>query len=264
MICGSRKDILEMEYGLIGGKLGHSYSKEIHEKLADYTYELCPLTEEEFHQFMKKADFKAINVTIPYKKMVIPYLKELDDGAKKIGAVNTIVNRDGELFGYNTDYPGFIYMLKQNSIDVAGKKVIVIGNGGAAQAVKAALKTLGADELVIVKRTSDGEAITYEEAYRSHTDAEVIVNTSPVGMYPDVDSSPIDLAPFKKCTSVVDVIYNPITTKIVAQARELGMKGITGLEMLIAQAKYAVEIFLDNELDESLIDRIYQEMLQQF
>ncbi|MCR4605290.1 MAG: shikimate dehydrogenase [Eubacterium sp.] len=250
-----------MDYGLIGGKLGHSYSKEIHEKLADYTYELKPLTDEEFDPFMEAREFKAINVTIPYKKHVIPYLKELDESAAAIGAVNTIVNKNGDLYGYNTDYPGFIYMLKANDIEVAGKKVMVLGNGGAAQAVKAALKSLGAKELVVVKRTTDGESITYEEAYAEHTDAEVIVNTSPVGMYPDVDSSPIDLKPFEKCTAVVDVIYNPITTKLVEQARGLGMTGITGLEMLIAQAKYAVEIFLDKSLDDKLIDEIYKDMI---
>ncbi len=250
-----------MEYGLIGGKLGHSFSKEIHEELADYTYELCPLSEEEFPRFMEAREFRAINVTIPYKQSVIPYLKEMDAGAGVIGAVNTIVNRGGELYGYNTDYPGFLYMLRQNGIEVYGKKVLLIGNGGAAQAVKACLNDEGAGELVIVRRKPDPACVTYDEVYSAHTDAEIVVNTSPVGMFPDVDSSPLDLSLFKKCEAVVDVIYNPLTTKIVEQAGELGIKGITGLEMLVAQAKYAVEIFLDTEIDDSEIDRIYKKML---
>ena len=250
-----------MDYGLIGGKLGHSYSKEIHEELADYSYDLCPLSDDEFIPFMEAHEFKAINVTIPYKKRVIPYLDELDKKAEAIGAVNTIVNRGGKLFGYNTDYDGFNYMLQKHGVELAGKKVLVIGNGGAAQAIKACVKDGGAAETVIVRRSSDEECVTYEEVMAGHTDCDVIINTSPVGMYPEVDAQPIDLKPFSKCEAVLDLIYNPLTTKLVAQARELGMKGITGLEMLIAQAKVAVEIFLDIQIDDARIDEIYQRMV---
>ena len=249
-----------MDYGLIGGKLGHSYSKEIHEELASYTYDLCPLTEEEFAPFMEAHEFKAINVTIPYKKKVIPYCKKLDDGASAIGAVNTIVNRGGELHGYNTDYMGFLYMVKKHGIDMKGKDVLVLGNGGAAQAIKAAVRKLDAASLTIVDVVDDGESITYDEAYANHTDVDIIVNTSPIGMYPKVDASPIDLTKFEKCTAVLDVIYNPLTTKLVAQARELGKVGVTGLEMLIAQAKYAVEIFLNTAIADEKIDEIYKRM----
>lgn len=251
-----------MDYGLIGEKLGHSYSKIIHEKLADYTYDLCPLSKEEFKDFMEKREFKAINVTIPYKKDVIPYLKEMDESATAIGAVNTIVNKEGNLYGYNTDMPGFIYMVNQNKIQMKDKKVVVLGNGGAAQAIKAAVQKLGAREMIVVDIVPAEGVISYDECFTHHTDADILVNTSPVGMYPKVDASPVDLTAFPHCQAVLDVIYNPITTRLVAQARELGMIGVTGLEMLVAQALYAVEIFLQNDIPEEKIQEIYKEILE--
>ncbi|MDY3909708.1 MAG: shikimate dehydrogenase [Eubacterium sp.] len=253
-----------MKYGLIGEKLSHSYSKIIHEKLADYTYDLCPLTKKEFPVFMEQREFSAINVTIPYKCDVIPYLESMDESAAAIGAVNTIVNRDGKLYGYNTDLPGFIYMAEKNGISMEGKKVVVLGNGGAAQAIKAGIKKLGAASMIVVgHRVMKEGVITYEECFEKHADADIIVNTSPVGMYPASDASPVDLTRFPQCEAVLDIIYNPLTTKLVAQARELGMTGVTGLEMLVAQAKYAVEIFLDTKLDERVIDDIYRELAAQ-
>lgn len=250
-----------MEYGLIGETLGHSYSKQIHEQLADYCYEPHPLSREEFPVFMEEKAFRAINVTIPYKQAVIPYLAAMDESAKAIGAVNTIVNRAGKLYGYNTDMPGFIYMVKNNGIDLNGKKVVVLGNGGASQAIQAGVKKLGASRLIIVgHRTMTEGMITYEECFREHSDAEIVVNTSPVGMFPNVDASPVDLTHFPNCEAVLDIIANPLTTKLTAQAKALGKKGVTGLEMLIAQAKYAVEIFLDTQIPEEKIDEIYQAM----
>ena len=249
-----------MDYGLIGEKLGHSYSKDIHEMLADYTYDLCPLTKEEFAEFMEKKKFKSINVTIPYKRDVIPYLDEMDDNAKAIGAVNTIVNKDGKLYGHNTDFSGFMYMLKKHDIDVAGKKCLVLGDGGASKAVVAVLKKMGASEVIIVDIIKTETAITYDECFEKHTDAQFIANASPVGMYPKCDASPVDLTRFPKCEAVADVIYNPLQTKLVAQAEELGMKGVNGLEMLVAQALYAVEFFLDTKLDEEKIDEVYRKI----
>ena len=249
-----------MDYGLIGEKLGHSYSKDIHEMLADYTYDLCPLTKEEFAEFMEKKDFKSINVTIPYKRDVIPYLDEMDDNAKAIGAVNTIVNKDGKLYGHNTDFSGFMYMLKKHDIDVAGKKCLVLGDGGASKAVVAVLKKMGASEVIIVDIIKTETAITYDECFEKHTDAQFIANASPVGMYPKCDASPVDLTRFPQCEAVADVIYNPLQTKLVAQAEELGMKGVNGLEMLVAQALYAVEFFLDTKLDEEKIDEVYRKI----
>lgn len=250
-----------MEYGLIGEKLGHSASKEIHGMLADYTYELHPLTKDEFPSFMEQHSFRAINVTIPYKQDVIPYLAYVDNTAREIGAVNTIVNRDGRLYGYNTDMPGFMYMVRKNGIDMTGRKVVVLGNGGASQAIQAGVKHLGASEQIIVgHRTIKEGVITYSECFEKHSDADIIINTSPVGMFPNVDASPVDLVNFPRCHAVIDIIANPLTTKLTSQAEELGMIGITGLEMLIAQAKYAVEIFLDKEIPEERIDEIYQTM----
>lgn len=250
-----------MEYGLIGEKLGHSASKEIHGMLADYTYELHPLTKDEFPSFMEQHSFRAINVTIPYKQDVIPYLAYVDDTAREIGAVNTIVNRDSRLYGYNTDMPGFMYMVRKNGIDMTGRKVVVLGNGGASQAIQAGVKHLGASEQIIVgHRTIKEGVITYSECFEKHSDADIIINTSPVGMFPNVDASPVDLVNFPRCHAVIDIIANPLTTKLTSQAEELGMIGITGLEMLIAQAKYAAEIFLGKEIPKERIDEIYQTM----
>lgn len=249
-----------MDYGLIGEKLGHSYSKDIHEMLADYTYDLCPLTKEEFETFMEKHDFKSINVTIPYKQKVIPYLDEMDDNAKAIGAVNTIVNKNGKLCGHNTDFSGFLYMLQKHNISIEGKKCVVLGDGGASKAIVAVLKKLGAGEIVIVDIIRTDSAITYEECFEKHTDAEFIANASPVGMFPKCDASPVDLTKFPDCKAVADVIYNPLETRLVAQAKELGMIGVNGLEMLVAQALYAVEFFLDTKIDEAKIDEVYQKI----
>ena len=247
-------------YGLIGEKLGHSYSKIIHEQLADYTYDLIPLTKEEFVPFMETKNFAAINVTIPYKKDVIPYLDEISDAARNIGAVNCIVNHGGKLIGHNTDYAGFLYTLRNNNIKIAGEKVLVLGNGGAAKAIVAALRDLNPKELITVKYKEEPGVITYEQAAHMHADASVIVNTSPVGMYPDIDVSPIDIAPYEALTAVVDIIYNPTTTKLLAQAKERGITAVNGLEMLVAQAKYAVELFLDTEIPDERISEITQSL----
>jgi len=270
-----------MRYGLIGERLGHSYSKMIHERLADYTYDLIPLTREEFGPFMEQKEFTAINVTIPYKQAVIPYLDEIHPLAKEIGSVNTIINKDGRLIGFNTDFYGFEYMLTHNQIQIAGKKCLVLGNGGTSQTVQAVLKHLGASEIYVVSRSGEqhlqrsetdhntvpsGEAnpvrtISYEVCYQNHTDAAVIVNTTPLGMYPNIDSSPLDLADFTRCEAVMDVIFNPLRTKLTLQAESQRIKAVTGLEMLVAQAKQAIEYFLDRKLEDSLIDEIYQKLL---
>jgi shikimate dehydrogenase len=266
-----------MKYGLIGEKLGHSYSKILHEMLADYTYDLMPLTKEEFLHFMDKKDFTAINVTIPYKQAVIPYLDKLHPLAKEIGAVNTIVNNNGHYTGYNTDFYGFEYMLQKNGIQIKGKKCLILGNGGSTLTVQAVLTHLNAAKIYIVSRktadsmrvhesdiTSTGEIeiITYEDCYSKHRDAQVIINTTPLGMYPKTDASPLDLTGFKNCEAVVDIIYNPLKTRFTLQAEELGIKAVTGLEMLVAQAKQSIEYFLGKQLDERLIDETYQKLLK--
>lgn len=251
-----------MRYGLIGEKLGHSFSKEIHEKIADYTYDLIPLSKDEFHSFMEKKDFNAINVTIPYKKDVIPYLDSLDEGAKAIQAVNTIVNFDGKLKGYNTDYLGFKYMVNKYQVNMYNKKVLVIGNGGASAAIQAVVNNEKPKEMLIVDIVESENTITYEQCYQQHSDVEVIINTSPVGMYPKIANSPLDLSKFNKVEAVLDVIYNPLTTTLTLQAKRRNIKYANGLEMLIAQAKYAVEFFLNKNIDDAIIEEIYQEMVK--
>lgn len=251
-----------MEYGLIGEKLGHSFSKIIHEKLADYTYELCPLAKDELDAFMTAKQFKAINVTIPYKQDVIPYCDVLDDSAKRIGVVNTIVNRDGKLFGYNTDFAGFLYNLNAHGITLKDKKVMICGSGGTCKTVTAVAEYMGAKEILVVSRSKKENAVTYEECIR-HKDVDVVVNASPKGMYPDNGESPLDLSNFPNCKAVVDVIYNPLKTRLLQQAEQLGMKAVNGLEMLVAQAKFAVEHFLSTEIENDKIDQITLELLKQ-
>ena len=257
-----------MKYGLIGEHLGHSFSKQIQTRIAeienvkDYDYQLVELDKEEFKEFMEKKDFKGINVTIPYKKDVIPYLDEMDESAKAIGAVNTIINVDGKLKGYNTDFGGFLYMVKAHNVLMEGKKVLIIGNGGACAAVKAVCKHENAKDIVIVSRSANRGAIGYDEMYTSHLDADIVVNTSPVGMFPNIVNAPIDVSWFHKLECVLDVVYNPILTRLCFEAQEADIKRVIGLEMLIAQAKYTFEIFENMSFDDSIIDEIKKEMLK--
>ncbi len=249
-----------MKYGLIGEKLGHSFSKEIHEKLADYTYELKELKPEELDGFMRQKTFDAINVTIPYKQAVIPYLDEISPLAKAIGAVNTVVNRGGKLYGYNTDILGMKGLLAYNGISLSGKKVLVLGSGGTSKTASALASESGAGEIYIVSRTGNG-GITYDEAYANHTDAQIVINTTPCGMYPNIDASALDLSSFSKLEGVVDAIYNPLRTALVLEAHHRGIPAVGGLYMLVAQAAYAVEFFLDTKIREEQIAEIYQSMM---
>ena len=257
-----------MKYGLIGEHLGHSFSKQIQTRIAeienvkDYDYQLVELDKDEFKEFMEKKDFKGINVTIPYKKDVIPYLDEMDESAKAIGAVNTIINVDGKLKGFNTDFGGFLYMVKAHNVHMEGKKVLIIGNGGACAAVKAVCEHENANDIVIVSRSANRGAISYDEMYTSHLDADIIVNTSPVGMYPNIMNAPVDVSWFHKLECVLDVVYNPILTRLCFEAQEADIKRVVGLEMLIAQAKYTFEIFENMSFDDSIIDEIKKEMLK--
>ena len=257
-----------MKYGLIGEHLRHSFSKQIQTRIAeienvkDYDYQLVELDKEEFKEFMEKKDFKGINVTIPYKKDVIPYLDEMDESAKAIGAVNTIINVDGKLKGYNTDFGGFLYMVKAHNVHMEGKKVLIIGNGGACAAVKAVCKHENAKDIVIVSRSANRGAIGYDEMYTSHLDADIVVNTSPVGMFPNIANAPIDVSWFHKLECVLDVVYNPILTRLCFEVQEADIKRVIGLEMLIAQAKYTFEIFENMSFDDSIIDEIKKEMLK--
>ena len=238
-----------MEYGLIGAKLGHSYSKIIHEAVCGYSYELHPLpTEEEAHAFMQAKAFKAINVTIPYKKLVIPYCDEVEPRAAAIGAVNTVVNRDGKLYGYNTDYTGFAYLARCHGVKFAGAVVLVLGTGGTHNTVTAVCQDAGAKQVLTASRTGKGDALTYEEAMR-RKDVQVIVNTTPCGMYPNVGQCLIDPAAFPALEAVLDVVYNPFRTELLLRAEEHHIPAASGFEMLVAQAVFAAEHFTGRQLD---------------
>lgn len=230
-------------YGLIGAKLGHSYSKIIHEQLAGYQYELIPLpTEAEARAFMERRAFTAINVTIPYKQLVIPYCDEIDPKAKAIGAVNTIVNRGGKLYGYNTDYAGFAYLARAHNIDFAGKTVLILGTGGTHSTVEAVCRDGGASTILSASRTGKFGALTYNEAMRRR-DVQIIVNTTPCGMYPNVGQCLLDPTAFPALEAVLDVIYNPFRTELLLRAEEHGITAAGGFEMLVAQAVYAAQHF---------------------
>lgn len=252
-----------MRKGLLGAHLSHSYSKMIHEAFTDYKYDLIELNENELDLFLTKKEFDAVNVTIPYKKKVIAYLDEIDEAAKTIGAVNTIVNREGKLFGYNTDYTGFLVMLNLAEIEIVNRKVIVLGNGGAAQAVIAALRSLKAKEIVVVKPNPSEQTITYQECYQNHRDAEVIVNTSFIGMYPNVNESPIDLDQFDQLESVADIVYNPINTRLLIEAQMKGLKTASGMSMLVAQAVDAIKHFIGYQIDNKEIQRMTDQIIHE-
>lgn len=252
-----------MRYGLIGEKLEHSFSKAIHEQLADYTYDLISLSREELDIFLKEKNFAALNVTIPYKETVIPYLDEINPHAKAIGAVNTIVNRNGRLCGYNTDFYGFRYLLEHNGISVRKKKALVLGRGGAAKAVKAVLRELGAAEILTVYYKPAPDAISYETCCKTHSDAQILVNATPVGMFPNMEESPISLDRLPCLEGVADVVYNPLRTRLILDAESRGIPCAGGLEMLVAQAKYAVEIFLGKSLPEDSIETIHKNLLRE-
>lgn len=242
-----------MKCGLLGRKLGHSYSPQIHAHLGDYPYTLFEKEPEELEDFLKNGDFSGINVTVPYKKDVIPYLDELSPRAKRLGAVNTIVRRDGKLIGHNTDYFGFEMMVRTSGLSVAGKKVLVLGSGGASNTAVAVLEALGA-QVVIISRSGENN---YGNLHL-HADAAVIVNTTPVGMYPNVGISPIDLDLFPALEGVLDVVYNPARTQILLDAEQRGLVTANGLLMLVAQAKEAAEWFTGAHIEDDMIPAIHK------
>lgn len=251
-----------MKYGLIGERLSHSFSKEIHEALADYTYELCEIAPSELARFMQKREFCAINVTIPYKKEVIPYLDEISDIAKELQSVNTIVNRGGRLCGYNTDYYGMRDLIERSNVDINGKKVLILGTGGTSRTSSLVCKNLGAREIHLVSRDKKEGSITYSDAYALHRDADVIINATPVGTYPDNYSSPLDLESFENLTAVFDAVYNPLRTALTLEAMGNKAHGEGGLYMLVSQAVHAVELFLDTKIENKRIDEIFHNILK--
>lgn len=247
-----------MKYGLIGEHLKHSYSCEIHAQIADYEYELHEIPPSGLGGFLKKREFNAINVTIPYKQDVIPYLDEISDTAKRIGAVNTIVNRNGRLYGDNTDFAGMLALAKHIGVDMKGRKVLILGTGGASKTGHALAEYMGAQSVYYVSRSGKDGSISYEQAVTEHSDAQIIINATPVGMFPKQDGRPIDISAFPKLEGVIDAIYNPLRTNLVLDAQERGIPAEGGLYMLSAQAVHASAVFRDIPLDESLVDKAFK------
>ncbi len=250
-----------MEYGCIGEHLSHSFSKEIHNLLCDYDYIIKEIPKDELCAFMEKHDFKAINVTIPYKERVLPHLYSIDEAAEKIGAVNTIVNKDGKLYGYNTDFYGMTELIRKAGVDVCGKKVLILGSGGTSKTANAVCSALGAREIVRVSRTAQESSVTYDEAYEKHSDAQVIINTTPVGMYPKNEGVPIDISKFERLCGVIDAVYNPLRTRFIREAKKRGIPSEGGLYMLTAQAVRAAERFTDTKISEKKCRDVYREIL---
>lgn len=244
------------KYGLIGEKLTHSYSQLIHGLLGEYSYELYSLKKEELREFIEGKSLKGFNVTIPYKKEIMKYCHSISSVAQEIGSVNCVICREEKglrrLYGTNTDYEGFLYMLKRADISLEDKKVLILGSGGTSLTVQTAAKALGAKSIVVVSRRGEN---TYEMLNR-YRDSDIIINTTPVGMYPDNGKRIICLDIFPKAEAVVDVIYNPLYTPLILDARKRGLKYTNGLPMLVAQAKYARDLFLETEGSETIIETV--------
>lgn len=250
MICGKKN----LRCGLVGERLSHSFSPEIHSHLADYSYKLFEMPEDKVGEFVRGGTYDAVNVTIPYKKTVMPYLDEISDEARRIGSVNTITHtKSGRLRGDNTDYFGFSYLIRKGGIEIKGKKVLILGTGGASLTAYTVCADMAADSITFVSRSGE---VNYENVYDRCADTEVIINCTPVGMYPNNLNCPILLERFPNLCGVADMIYNPAKTKLLLDAERLGIKCINGLSMLVAQAKRACEIFLGTEIDDGEIDRI--------
>ena len=248
------------DYGLLGRTLGHSFSPQIHKSLGGYSYELFEVEPENLKGFFENTALKGFNVTIPYKKDVIKYCSSLSDAAQKTGSVNTIVrNPDGSFAGHNTDYYGLDYLIRSAGFEVSGAKIIILGNGGVSGTVRQLMNDRGASEVVTISRKGEEN---YENISR-HYDAEFVINTTPVGMYPDNGRAVIDITEFKSCRGVIDLIYNPIKTRLVMDAENMGIPAEGGLKMLVAQAAGACELFLGSKISDELIEAEYMRILRQ-
>ena len=247
--------------GLLGEKLAHSFSPQIHGFLSDYSYRFFEKSSDDVHNFLQSGEFDAINVTIPYKKVAFAACNKLSDTASRIGSVNTVVNKNGILSGYNTDYFGFTYLIKKAGFDVKCGKALVLGSGGSSVMAVAALKDLGSPEVIVISRSGENN---YNNIYERHADASIIVNTTPMGMYPNNGVSAVELENFSNCKGVIDIIFNPAKTKLLLDAEKLGIPYINGLPMLVAQAKQASDIFLgllsEDGYHESYISEVSEEI----
>ena len=249
-----------MEYGLIGERLGHSYSPQIHRVFGNYDYQLYPMTGEQLRETLKRRDFKGLNITIPYKKDVLPFCDDISDTVRAVGSANTLFFREGKLCAENTDLPGMLFMLDRANISLTGKKVVILGSGGTSLTAQAACRERNAREIVVVSRKGP---VTYDELYARHTDADVLINATPVGMYPGNGVSPVDLSRFPALSGVADVIYNPAKTALLLDAEERGIPCAGGLWMLVAQAWHAAQLFLDRVLPEEKLAQAYRAVRRQ-
>lgn len=246
-------------FGLIGYPLGHSFSPQIHRRLGSWPYELHPLQPEELGPFLQAGEFSGLNVTLPYKTAVIPYCGELSPIARRIGSVNTILRRpDGTLYGHNTDYDGLRGLLEQAGLaqEFTDRKVLVLGSGGASLTARTVAQDLGAGEVVVISRSGPDH---YGNLDR-HADARFILNTTPVGMYPNTGKAPLDLKLFPLCRGVCDIVYNPARTQLMLDAQQLDIPAVGGLGMLVGQAKAAAELFLGKTLESGLAAGITREI----
>ena len=242
-----------LKCGLLGKKLGHSRSPEIHRLLGDYAYRLYEKQEESLEDFILHGDWNGLNVTIPYKKTVLSFVDVLSPTAQKIGSVNTLVRRrDGRIYGDNTDVAGFEAMLEYSHFNPRGEKVLILGSGGASVSVQEALLRAGALP-VIISRNGENNYQNLEK----HRDAAYLVNTTPVGMFPEIDASPLDLSRLPSCRGVLDIIYNPPVTRLMRQAAELGLPAVNGLYMLVAQARRSAELFTGKPIANGKVDEIF-------
>ncbi len=256
-----------MKYGLIGERLPHSFSKEVHKEISElcelgYDYEISEIAREDLKKFMKRRKFRAINVTIPYKEAVIPYLHYISPEAKKIGAVNTVVKKGLRLYGYNTDFLGMSLLIEKMGLFLEGKKIVILGSGGTSKTARAVAEAKGAESIITVSRSGGEGLTTYDELYKDHADADILINTTPVGMFPSMDASPVELKHFNALSGVIDAIYNPIRTNLIIEAQRLGIPAEGGLYMLVAQAIYAAEFFFGIKAPEELFKKIYKKVLK--
>ena len=245
---------MTMEYGLIGERLGHSYSPPIHRIFGDYDYQLYPMDREQLRETLKNRDFKGLNITIPYKKDVLPFCDVISDTVRAVGSANTLYFREGKLHAENTDLPGMLYMLDRAGISLTGRKAVILGSGGTSLTAQAACRARNAASCIVVSRSGP---VTYEDLYANHADAEIIINATPVGMYPHNLVSPVDIARFPRLRGVADVIYNPAKTALLLDAEEARVPCADGLWMLAAQAWHAARLFLNRDIAEEKVERAY-------
>lgn len=252
-----------MRYGLIGNPLGHSFSPPIHQALAHYDYRLYEMEEADIAAFVRQPDIGGLNVTIPYKQTVIPLCDALSPEAARIGSVNTLVyDRDRRITGHNTDYAGLCWLLRHAGIDPHGKKAVLLGNGGVCKTVKAVFSDLGAREIVVLSRTPQEGTVGYDDT-AAFSNGELVVNTTPVGMYPHCPDAPISLSAFPRCEGFVDMVYNPLMTQLCFEAKERGIPYCNGLSMLVAQAKVAAELFTDTAIPDERTEEVLATLTRQ-